>query len=151
MSESNGSTQFPPRKVARNLGEFVHDVVTLAELQADLLKVDARKSAKQVISPAILLAAAACIAIGCVPVALTALAYGLIELGLAHWLGFLIATICGLAIAGGVGLFGWRRFKSIGSAFKPSKEEFTRNVHWVKGVLKNSETSGAERPPSFTL
>ena len=56
MSEHNGSTHFPPRTVARNVGQFAHDVVSLAELQAELLKVDAEDYLKRTAKPLIALA-----------------------------------------------------------------------------------------------
>src|SRR5688572_25282184 len=36
LAEQNGSPQTAPRALARDVGEFAHDVFTLAELQAQL-------------------------------------------------------------------------------------------------------------------
>ena len=40
VSERNGSPETAPRALARDVGEFSHDVLTLAELQARLFVTD---------------------------------------------------------------------------------------------------------------
>ena len=48
MKPTNGHTELPPRAVAREPAEFLHDLTILAELQAKLLVVDCRQGMHQV-------------------------------------------------------------------------------------------------------
>lgn len=143
MSESNGSTKFPPQAVARNVGEFAHDVVTLAELQAELLKVDAQDYVKRLRTPVILFGAAAVVGFACIPIALTALAWGLSAAGLATWLAFLISTVIGLATAAVLATLGWRQLNNSPSMFERSKEELSRNMDWLKHAFKSRKAHSA--------
>ncbi|QDT50447.1 phage holin family protein [Symmachiella dynata] len=138
MSEHNGSTHFPPRTVARNVGQFAHDVVSLAELQAELLKVDAEDYLKRTAKPLIALAITLVVALGCVPMALATLALGLVQAGLQTWLAFLIATVTGLIIASLSGIAGWLWMGKSFNAFRRSKQEFRSNLTWIKLALKGT-------------
>lgn len=138
MSEHNGSSGFPPQAVVRNVSEFARNVITLAELQTELLKVDAQESLKKLIAPIVLLATTMLIILGCVPVLLTALALGLAAAGLADWQAFLAAAGIGLALAAITGLVGWQRLRKLPAILNRSKQEFSSNVAWVKGALSNT-------------
>jgi len=146
MSEHNGSTGFPPQAVARNVSEFARNVITLAELQSELLKVDAQESLKKLIAPVVLLVTTVVIILGCVPVLLTALALGLAEAGLADWLAFLVAAGIGLALAAMTGLVGWQRLRKLPAILGRSKQEFSCNVAWVKEALTNTPRLHTPRP-----
>lgn len=145
MSEHNGSTGFPPRTMARHVGGFAHDLVSLTELQAELLKADTQECFQRMTTPLVLLGMAIIGSIGCVPVALTAFAYGLVAAaGLSTWLAFLIAATTGLILAGLAAAIGWRLLVKSPSVFERSKDEFNSNLCWVKRVL----TTSGERPRS---
>ena len=47
MSRRNGSTP-PPNGVAKGMGELMHDIVSLAELQFELLRIDCREGLKRI-------------------------------------------------------------------------------------------------------
>lgn len=138
MSEKNGATHFPPRTVARNVGQFAHDVVSLAELQTELLKVDAEDYLKRTAKPLIALAITVVVALGCVPMALATLALGLVQAGLQTWLAFLIATATGLIIASVSGIAGWLWINKSFDAFRRSRQEFRSNLTWIKLALKGT-------------
>ncbi len=141
MSERNGSSGFPPQTVARNIGDFAHDVLTLGELQMELLKVDTSDCLARLIKPVILLAVAVVCSLGCVPVALMTLAYVFVAAGLSMWQAFLCATICGLAIAAMTGWIGWRSLIRSPIDFTRSKNEFASNFQWVKQVVTTHRSS----------
>ena len=77
INPTNGRTELPPRAVARNTAEFLHDVATLAELQGKLALVDLREGVAKLLFPVGLLGAGAAVALGCVPIALMAIAFTL--------------------------------------------------------------------------
>ena len=74
-----GRSELPPRAVARSTGEFLHDVTTLAELQGKLLVVDCKQGLSKLVVPMTLLVLGIVIALGCVPIALAALAITLVQ------------------------------------------------------------------------
>ncbi|MCA9144494.1 MAG: phage holin family protein [Planctomycetaceae bacterium] len=145
MSERNGSKEFPPRTVARSIGGFVYDLLTLSELQAELLKTDTHDCLKRLIAPVVALLSALVLLLGCVPIALTALALGLVEAGLSYWLGFLLSAAIGLAGGSAIGFTGWKLLTRTPVVFERSKVEFSSNFAWVKQVLsaKFSERTAA--------
>lgn len=138
MSKDNGSTTSPAKVVARSAAELGHDAVTLAELQTELLQRELRQWLRGAATPAILLASAVIVALGCVPVILLALAYGLVEFSeLSQALSLLIAAMVGLAVAGVIAALGWRRLRDNAVTLARSREELQRNVSWIKHVLKH--------------
>jgi hypothetical protein len=72
-------TELPPRAVARGTAEFLHDVTTLAELQGKLVALDLRQGLAKLITPFAALLAGIAVGLGCVPIALAALALTLKE------------------------------------------------------------------------
>jgi hypothetical protein len=126
-----------PRLAARSSAEFVHDLLTLAELQFKLLAVDARQGLAGLIAPAVAVAGGIFVALGCLPVALAAVALALVEttdLTHAQSFGLVVAAAAvGGCVAIAVGA--WvlsRRVRFLNR----SLEEWQRNVQWVKETLK---------------
>ena len=145
MSERNGTSGFPPQTVARNIGDFAHDVLILGELQMELFKVDTNDCLARLVKPVGLLAAAAICSLGCVPIALMTVAFGLAAAGLSTWLAFLLATACGLLFAAILGVIGWRLLRQSPVDFTRSKNEFASNFQWVKQVVTTHQSG---RPTS---
>lgn len=139
----NGST--PAGQMMKSMGELTHDVVTLAELQYDLLKTDVRDSLQRLITPIIAIGAALLLLAACFPIALACLAVVLIELvGLQAWLSVLIATITGLVFAGAMAWYAKIKVQDSFVAFNRSRSEFNRNIKWLKRVLKPSTRRAAK-------
>ena len=142
----DSQTSFPPKAVARNVGDLAHDIMELGELQTALLKVDVGQWSRQLTVPLIVLVGAAVLWLGTVPVLLSALAYVLVEF--AEWslaLSYLVASLLGLAVGGVGAAFGWLKLRSSVSVFRRSQEEFSHNVRWLKQVLKHGGEVGYRR------
>ena len=135
MSSQNGKTQFPPQSVAHDVGEFAHDVVTLAELQTELLKVDLEDCVKRMILPIVLFSLALVVVLGSIPIALTAFACLLVAAGLSYGVAFLLTALLGVFCAVGLGFLGWKGVSSMSKSFDRSRSEFSRNLRWVKRML----------------
>lgn len=146
MSETNGSSKSPTKAVARSLGELAHDAVTLADLQVELLKTELRNEVGGTVKSVLLLVFAVVVILGCVPVLLMSLAYALVELAdFSQALSLLIATLVGLVIAGSLAALGWRKLRNDSITLQRSRDEFSRNVDWIKQVLKHkSNPTGSE-------
>jgi hypothetical protein len=141
MNGSNGSNgrTAAPRAVVENLSDFLHDVVTLSELQAKLFVADLKDFRSGATMPAALLGAAAVVALGTVPVLLMAIAWLLIDYDVLRpgW-AFLAAAGVGLALAALLGGVGWYAFRRRLAVLERSQIELERNITWFKSVLKHS-------------
>ena len=128
------------RAVARNTGEFLHDLVTLAELQLRLVYVDGQEEVRNLLWPAMTVLAGVAVGCAALPVLLIALALTLTEVahlspaqaaGVAAGVGLLIAGIL-------VGCGWWGLRFPRGKAFERSEREWRQNLRWIKDALQKS-------------
>ena len=139
--------ELPPQAVARGATEFLHDVVTLAELQGKLVLLDFREGLAKLVTPVVAVFAGAAIGLGCVPIALAALALLLQEittLSLAACFGISLAV--GLFACGVLTIVAFGVVKSGLKMFDRSLYEWGRNRKWIKDTLKRLSQSGLPPP-----
>ena len=132
------------------MGEIAEDVVSLAELQMELCKVDTRDALGRLAAPVMLMAAAAVLALGTIPVMLLFVAQAMVALtGASQWLALLIAADLGFAAAAILVIVGRRRLVGPPRLFDRSREEWKRNVQWMKRVPQGraSHHYSPEPPP----
>jgi hypothetical protein len=147
MNLHDGSTPAPPDGVAKDMGELTHDIVSLAELQFELFRNDCREGLKGLLIPLALLLLAGIAAAGTVPVALILIAEFLSQTaGLSRAAAFAIAALGGFVVAAALGIAGWSQIRGAGSVFQRSREELTRNMNWIKHVLKQPAASEGQSP-----
>lgn len=121
------------RSVVSNFGEIVGDAATLAELQFQLLQIDAKESVRHLILPTAVTVVGLLLAAGCFPIALLALANLIHELGglpmsASAGIAVAIGAICAVAtiVAGVLGL------KHAVKYFDRTISELRKNVKWLK-------------------
>jgi len=142
----------PARAVARNTGEFLHDLVTLGELQLRLVFIDGQESARGLVWPIAMLVTGAGLALATMPVALIALAVTLTEVarftpaqaaGIATLVGFVLALLV-------VGVGWWALKSPRPNAFDRSGREWRQNLKWIKDALQKSvsDRSRAQTGPN---
>ena len=137
MNRRNGSTLSPPNGVTKDVGKLTHDIVSLAELQFELFRIDCREGLKRMLIPVALLLLTGIVSAGTVPVALIFIAELLVQgAGLSRPAAFSIAAFGGLIVATALGVVGWSYFRGVVRVFERSCEELTRNMTWIKHVLK---------------
>jgi hypothetical protein len=136
------------RAVARNTGEFLHDLVTLIELQMRLLFIDGQEGMRGLLWPTVTLVTGLAVGVATLPVALIALALTLTEVtALSPAQSTAIAAGIGLLIAALFVGFGWWSLKSPrGNAFERSGREWRQNLRWIKDALQKSV--GSRSPPN---
>jgi Putative Actinobacterial Holin-X, holin superfamily III len=150
--EENGHTA--GGTAARSVGQILHDVVTLGQLQTQLFVLDARDASGKIQRPIFALAAGAVLAICAVPIALIGIALLLIDVAHMSRLGafwvtfiftvFVAASLVGYAVA-------W--FRKPPGLFQCSREELVNNIERVKEMLHRSgpsTTAGHPRHSSRT-
>jgi hypothetical protein len=146
----------PAGDIRQGMTQVLRDMVTLGELQAELMQVDLRNFMTSRVVPTVLLGAVAIIAaLASLPILLASLAYYLVEVAnLTVASAFLAAAGVGLLVAAICGGIAWQRLRSRNDAFARSRIEMARNVRWLKQVLgRPAETAdhlnptAAYRPP----
>jgi hypothetical protein len=146
----------PAGDIRQGMTQVLRDMVTLGELQAELMQVDLRNFMTSRVVPTVLLGAVAIIAaLASLPILLASLAYYLVEVAnLTVASAFLAAAGVGLLVAAICGGTAWQRLRSRNDAFARSRIELARNVRWLKQVLgRPAETAdhlnptAAYRPP----
>ena len=133
----------PPQAVAKNAGEFVHDVVTLAELQAALFKEEMSTGLFRLLRVVGVFVIAFAIAVSCLPIALIAVAYLFHAYGWSLAASFAWSTAIGLLVALACGGTGWMLFSRSKPVLMRSKRELQQNVSWLKQVLVRSRAAAS--------
>jgi hypothetical protein len=123
--------------MARSSASFLGDFATLAELQGKLLVVDLRDGTSKLMTSVVLLLAGAVIALGCVPIALAALALVIDEFTtqLSPAACFGIALLVGLVLAAALAIPGFFAVKKGIWMFERSHAEWRRNMQWLKDTM----------------
>ena len=146
MNRRNGTTP-PPNGVAKDMGELTHDIVSLAELQLELFRIDCREGLKRMLVPVALLLVAGIVAAGTVPIALILVAEFLVQAaGLSRAAAFAIAALGGFIVAVAMGIVGWSCLRGVVHVFERSREELTRNMTWIKQVLRHTAATESPQP-----
>jgi hypothetical protein len=137
-SASNGNTT-GPGAVVTNVAEFGENLLSLAELQFRLtvleLKQDVR--AAKVSAPVIL--GGAVLGIASLPIVLAGIAELLVsELGMKRGFALLGVAVVALVIAGSSIAIAAIRLRRSVVGFPLTAEEFTRNLNWIRTILRHS-------------
>lgn len=136
---SKGTQQSASRGFATGAGNFAQDVLTLAELQAQLLAIDVRECRARMTVPVLLLLGGFAIALACFPIGLAAFALCLIQFfNTTYATGFLIAFLVGAILGTLMSIIGWRRVGNRLTVLKRSQHELARNLLWIKKVIGHS-------------
>jgi len=123
--------------VSKNLGEFVGDVMSLGEMQAQLFAIDAKEASSKSVVPAICGLGGLVLLLGSIPILLLAIGWCLINrAGFPADLAFLTSFVIGLLAAAGLALFAWQRLKTVVPIMMRSSEELSQNLRWIKHALQ---------------
>jgi hypothetical protein len=143
--------ELPPRAVARGTAEFLHDVLTLAELQGKLALVDLREGTAKVFVTLAALMIGVAWGMGCFPIALVALAVARTESStLSLSASFGIALLVGLGLSALLTIPALIALRAEIHMFDRSLTEWRRNLQWFKDTLKrlHNTSSGSHWPHS---
>jgi lysylphosphatidylglycerol synthetase-like protein (DUF2156 family) len=138
---TNGRATGEEPNVAASVSELAHDAIELAELQAQLLVLDVKTAAFETRTSLVLVIVAASLLLGCIPVALFALAeVFVVQLEWSRSVALAVAAVVGLALCGGCVAVAWSRFQVGLQSLKRSREELQRNLAWIKSNLKRTRS-----------
>jgi len=123
------------------------DIMSLAELEFQLFKIDCREGRKQMLIPVAMLLVAGIVAVGTVPIALILIAELLVQsAGLSRAVALSIAVLIGLIVTMGIGVVGWSYIRGVARVFERSREELNRNMAWIKRTLKPPAPIESQQP-----
>jgi hypothetical protein len=136
--------ELPPQAVARSAVAFFHDVASLAELQEQLLIVDAKEGVQKLVVPAVLLGVGLGFALGSVPIFLAAFAATLVATTSLSWAASLwIALALGVVLTLILSIPAAVSLKGSMNMFDRSYAEWRRNMEWLKETLRRVRSSPA--------
>ncbi|MEO7754562.1 MAG: phage holin family protein [Terracoccus sp.] len=137
----------------RTLGQLVaavsQDLSTLVRGEIALAKAEVSAQVKKAGVGGVLLAAAAVVAFYSVYFIFTTIAEGIVALGLARWLSFLIVTLLMLAIAAVLGLLGVKRMKTVEPAPERTIANAQQTVAGVKAAVAHPGTMAPGARPDW--
>ena len=135
------SVESPAAGVGRNVAGLTHDLISLAELQTQLVMVDVREGTAKCLLPIALMVGAVLLALGTMPVVLLGIGWALVNLaGFSEGGAFLLVSVLALAVAAGSGWWSVRKLQSAWSVLSRSRQELSENIRWIKRALKNQHT-----------
>jgi hypothetical protein len=144
---ATGSEQeLGPGDVVSGVTGFGENLLNLAELQARLVALELQQnlSAAKISVPVIL--AGAVLVVVSLPLILAGIAELLVsELGMKRGYALLSVAVVALAIAGASIGIATSRLRRSAAGFPLSREEFARNLNWVRTVLLHSGRSTRRR------
>jgi hypothetical protein len=145
--ESNHS---PRQEVRHGVRHLTRDVITLVELQSQLLKVDLRNWLKMSLVPGIaLFAVGSLIALASLPLLLLSGAHYLAEAAaISLAASLLIVGGGGVLVALLIALTGWLAIRRGRGAFERFRVELEQNVAWLKQVLGSPIETAEQLEPA---
>jgi hypothetical protein len=141
VTDRNGAVGTESQGLAKDLGAFANDVLTLTELQSQLLVADAREFGSRATVPSVALIAGLILGMACAPIALVTVALGLVHfLELSHFTALLIVVVAGLISSLLMSIIGWMQIRKRAAVLGRSRDELMRNLHWIKRVIASSRS-----------
>jgi hypothetical protein len=133
--------------VASSFSELTHNAIELAELQAQLFRLDVKETSQSAGISIGLMIGSACVLLGTIPVVLIAIAQLLVEkLAWSPSAGYGVAALIGIVASIGIAAAAYTRFSSGIATMKRSREELNRNVAWLKSNLRSRTQAGVGPP-----
>jgi Putative Actinobacterial Holin-X, holin superfamily III len=136
----------PAREMRRSISHLGSDIITLVELQAELLQVDVREWARGFVKSVIALVAALVLLLASAPILLVSLGYFINEqTDLSMGASMLIASGAGILLAGicaGLGVWLLKRDQGMLHRFS---SELKQNMSWLKQVLTHPSDAESTR------
>lgn len=135
----NGRTSeaSPAAAVSRNLADFLHDLLTLGELQLQLLGADLKEAFQRILPPIGFIIAAIVLVAASVPLLLMGVVWVLVlRAGLSQDVAFFVTAGGGILIAAILGFLAWQGIQRLGPIVARSQVELKQNLLWIKHALK---------------
>ncbi|MEN6452174.1 MAG: phage holin family protein [Thermoguttaceae bacterium] len=138
-------SEAPTEKPPGGIDGILHRLVLLAELQAELLWNDVRTGLRRLLLTLMLVAAAIAGILCGALVAGIFIGELLVDLaGLHRSTAFFLATVIDAAVTIGLAVAAYYCLRSSVTVFRRSRDEWRRNMHWVKDALANARSAASQ-------
>lgn len=142
VGQNNGTPERRNSNVSSDMGDFVQDLITLTELQAQLFVTDVKECSQRGFAPALFLLCGVAIGLACFPIGMMALALLLVQVfEISYAGGFLIAFLTGAIVSVLLTIVGWVHVRKQLHVLQRSQHELIRNLYWVKKVLERKRVT----------
>lgn len=132
-----------PGDVVGGLAEFGNDLLSLGELQARLAAIELKHNVAAAKLGSAVMMTGAVLALAALPIALAGIAELLVSfLGMNRGLALIAVAVASFAIAGTCIAIALGRLRGSDLGFPLTREEFARNLNWVRTVLLYSGRAG---------
>lgn len=139
---SSGGNGASPGDVVSNVAGFADDLLSLAELQARLAAIEAKQNVRAVTAGSVILITGGAIALAALPIVLVGIAELLVSFaGMDRGFALIAVAVAAFVVAGICVAVAVARLRGSDVGFPLSREEFTRNLNWVRTVLLYSGRS----------
>lgn len=136
VAERNGAPKTASQGLVRDVGAFAKDVLTLTELQSQLLVADMRECSRRGLVPSLVVLVGLALGLACFPIALVTAALGLVQfLETSSFTAFLIVVVAGAICSVLLCIVGWIQVRQRVAVLRRSRDELVRNLYWIKQVL----------------
>jgi Putative Actinobacterial Holin-X, holin superfamily III len=144
-ADGNGNSGSPGALVG-NLAGFGEDLLNLAELQSRLGAIELRQNLQAARIGSTVIACGAVLALAAIPVVLAGIAELLVSYaGMNRGIALIAVAVATMAIAGTCIAIAVGRLRASGMGFPLTREEFIRNINWIRTVLVHSGRSPRAR------
>lgn len=151
VAERNGKPETPSQGLARDVGAFANDVLTLTELQSQLLVADVRECSRRALVTSLVLLSGLALGLACFPVALVTVALALVQfLEISYFTAFLIVVVAGAIGSLLLCVVGWKQVRQRTAVLRRSQNELVRNLQWIKRVVTRNRPTKSDESPLTT-
>jgi hypothetical protein len=138
---TNGRVRDEEPNVATSFSGLAHDVIELGELQAQLFVHDVKSTTQKTRTSLLLSVVGVCVLLGAVPVLLIAIGEFIAEqTGWPRSGGLAIAAVIGIVASAAILAAAWNRLNAGLNSMQRSRDEFSRNIAWIKSSLRSQPT-----------
>ena len=135
-SRSTEADSPPEPDMTGHLGNLGADLITLGELQLELLSVDARDAAQKSFYPGVFAFLGLGFVIGCCPLALLGVSWWLADVTELSVAGAaILVALAGLVLAGIFLFLAWKGLRASFELLNRSRIELSNNLRWIKRIL----------------
>jgi membrane protein DedA with SNARE-associated domain len=139
VAARNGAPKTASQGLARDVGAFANDALTLTELQSQLLVADLRECSRRALVPSLVLLGGVALGLACFPIVLVTVALGLVQfLETSHFTAFLIVVVAGAIGSALLCIVGWIQVRQRAEVLQRSRDELVRNLRWIKQVVAST-------------
>lgn len=139
---TNGRVRDEEPNVATSFSGLAHDVIELGELQAQLFVHDVKSTTQKTRTSLLLAVVGVCVLLGAVPVLLMAIGQFLAEQAeCPQSAGLAIAAVIGIVVSATLLALAWSRLSEGLNSMQRSRDEFSRNIAWIKSSLRSRPTT----------